>query len=147
MAVVSVAIVLSFHLKSKATDVELRMAKPLGAIFWALSLACLLVGCANYIREFLSRLPLQRDGRRSKGRGTLMRSRHGEQVQPEGCDRAVWVEDTVGKLPMVKGVVPVDLFNLADTNGGFQVIGAIALSIVGACFTLLVINGLGSADS
>jgi hypothetical protein len=52
MAVVSVAIVLSFHLKSKATDIELRMAKPLGAIFWALSVACLLVGCANYIREF-----------------------------------------------------------------------------------------------
>jgi hypothetical protein len=50
MAVVSVAIVLSFHLKSKATEVELRMAKPLGAIFWALSVACLLVGCANYIR-------------------------------------------------------------------------------------------------
>ena len=54
MAVVSVAIVLSFHLKSRATDVELRMAKPLGAIFWALSLACLLVGCANYIRESLT---------------------------------------------------------------------------------------------
>jgi hypothetical protein len=52
MAIVSVAIVLSFHLKSKATDVELRMAKPLGAIFWVLSVACLLVGCANYIREF-----------------------------------------------------------------------------------------------
>lgn len=51
MAVVAVAIVLSFHLKSRATDIELRMAKPLGAIFWALSVACLLVGCANYIRE------------------------------------------------------------------------------------------------
>lgn len=51
MAVVSVAIVLSFHLKSRATEIELRMAKPLGAIFWALSVACLLVGCANYIRE------------------------------------------------------------------------------------------------
>lgn len=51
MAVVAVAIVLSFHLKTRATDIELRMAKPLGAIFWALSVACLLVGCANYIRE------------------------------------------------------------------------------------------------
>jgi hypothetical protein len=52
MAVVSVAIVLSFHLRQKATDIELRMAKPLGVIFWALSVACLMVGCANYIREF-----------------------------------------------------------------------------------------------
>ena len=52
MAVVSMAIVLSFHLKHRATDVELRMAKPLGAIFWALSVACLLVGIANYIRKF-----------------------------------------------------------------------------------------------
>lgn len=50
MAVVSVAIVLSFHLKRKATDTELRMAKPLGVIFWALSVACLCLGCANYIR-------------------------------------------------------------------------------------------------
>lgn len=53
MAVVAVAIVLSFHLKHKATDVELRMAKPMGAIFWALSVACLLVGVANYIRQFI----------------------------------------------------------------------------------------------
>ncbi|KAL1862584.1 hypothetical protein VTK73DRAFT_6747 [Phialemonium thermophilum] len=50
MAIVSVAIVLSFHLKQKATDIELRMAKPLGAVFWALSVACLCVGIANYIR-------------------------------------------------------------------------------------------------
>jgi hypothetical protein len=51
MAVVSVAIVLSFHLKHKASDIELRMAKPLGAIFWALSLVCLGLGIANYISE------------------------------------------------------------------------------------------------
>lgn len=52
MAVVSVAIVMPFHLQSKPTDLELRMAKPLGAIFCALSLACLLVGCANYMSEY-----------------------------------------------------------------------------------------------
>ncbi|KAH8879658.1 hypothetical protein GQ53DRAFT_25627 [Thozetella sp. PMI_491] len=50
MAVVSVAIVLSFHLNHKATDLELRMAKPLGTIFWVLSVACLALGIANYIR-------------------------------------------------------------------------------------------------
>ncbi|KAK1759376.1 hypothetical protein QBC47DRAFT_104371 [Echria macrotheca] len=49
MAIVSVAIVLSFHLRRAATETELRMAKPLGAIFWALSVACLGVGIANYI--------------------------------------------------------------------------------------------------
>lgn len=53
MATVSVAIVLSFHLKHKPSDLELRMAKPLGAIFWVLSVACLCVGVANYIRESL----------------------------------------------------------------------------------------------
>ncbi len=49
MAIVSVAIVLSFHLKQKPSDMELRLAKPLGAIFWALSVACLWLGLANYI--------------------------------------------------------------------------------------------------
>ena len=51
MAVVSVAIVLSFHLKRQATDAERRMARPLGAIFWVLSVACLGVGAANYISK------------------------------------------------------------------------------------------------
>ena len=49
MAIVSVAIVLSFHLRKTATEIELRMAKPLGFIFWVLSIACLGVGVANYI--------------------------------------------------------------------------------------------------
>ncbi|KAK1766670.1 hypothetical protein QBC33DRAFT_539752 [Phialemonium atrogriseum] len=50
MAVVSVAIVLSFHLRHKASDIELRMAKPLGTVFWVLSVACLCLGIANYTR-------------------------------------------------------------------------------------------------
>ncbi|KAI3400593.1 hypothetical protein diail_2796 [Diaporthe ilicicola] len=41
MAIVSVAIVLSFHLKSRPSAAELRMAKPLGLVFWVLSVACL----------------------------------------------------------------------------------------------------------
>ena len=48
MSIVAVAIVLSFHLRKAASDVELRMAKPLGAVFWALSVSCLGVGVANY---------------------------------------------------------------------------------------------------
>lgn len=51
MAVVSVAIVLSFHLKSQPSKFELRMAKPLGATFWALSVCCLFLGLGNYISK------------------------------------------------------------------------------------------------
>lgn len=50
MAVVSIAIVISFHLKSEPTQFELRMAKPLGIVFWLLSLACLSAGLGNYIK-------------------------------------------------------------------------------------------------
>ncbi|KAJ3519557.1 hypothetical protein NM208_g14082 [Fusarium decemcellulare] len=49
MAIVSVAITLSFHLKSEATALELRMAKPLGTIFWVLSVMTLFAGMGNYI--------------------------------------------------------------------------------------------------
>ena len=50
MAVVSIAITLSFHLKHRPTPFELRMAKPLGAVFWGLSVVMLLLGLGNYIR-------------------------------------------------------------------------------------------------
>ena len=50
MTVVSIAIVLSFHLKSEPTPLERRMAKPLGIIFWLLSLVCLAVGFGNYVK-------------------------------------------------------------------------------------------------
>jgi hypothetical protein len=50
MAVVSIAIVVSFHLKSQPTAFELRMAKPLGIVFWFLSLCCLALGFGNYIK-------------------------------------------------------------------------------------------------
>lgn len=53
MAIVSVAIVLSFHLKSEPSDFELRMAKPLGIVFWILAVSCLFLGVGNYISEFL----------------------------------------------------------------------------------------------
>ncbi|RYP10311.1 hypothetical protein DL765_008165 [Monosporascus sp. GIB2] len=49
MAVVAVAITLSFHLKSRPSVVELRMARPLGLIFWLLAVACLAMGFGNYI--------------------------------------------------------------------------------------------------
>ncbi|KAF2131410.1 hypothetical protein P153DRAFT_421483, partial [Dothidotthia symphoricarpi CBS 119687] len=49
MAIVSVAIILSFHLKSKPSTLEKRFALPLGIIFWLSSVACLLSGLINYI--------------------------------------------------------------------------------------------------
>lgn len=52
MAVVSVAIALSFHLKTQPSAAERAMATPLGLVFWVLSVACLLVGLGNYIRAF-----------------------------------------------------------------------------------------------
>jgi len=48
MAIVSVAIIISFHLRREPSRLELRMALPFGIIFWFLSLACLLSGVFNY---------------------------------------------------------------------------------------------------
>ncbi|KAI5197909.1 hypothetical protein E4T39_07037 [Aureobasidium subglaciale] len=50
MAVVSVAILISFHLKRQPSPLERRIALPFGIIFWFLALACLASGTANYIK-------------------------------------------------------------------------------------------------
>ncbi|KAL8672396.1 MAG: hypothetical protein Q9168_003135 [Polycauliona sp. 1 TL-2023] len=50
MAIVSVAIMISFHLKSQPTDIERRLALPVGLVFWLLSFACLANGFANYVK-------------------------------------------------------------------------------------------------
>jgi hypothetical protein len=49
LAVVAIAIIISFQLKGEPTSLERRMALPLGVIFWALSLASLANGFANYV--------------------------------------------------------------------------------------------------
>lgn len=59
MAIVSVAIVLSFHLKNQPSAAELAMARPLGVVFWILSVACLLVGLGNYIGTSRNRYSCQ----------------------------------------------------------------------------------------
>lgn len=53
MSVVSIAIIVSFHLKTQPTKVEERMAVPVGMIFWGLSVACLASGCANYVKTVM----------------------------------------------------------------------------------------------
>ncbi|THX12192.1 hypothetical protein D6D13_04228 [Aureobasidium pullulans] len=50
MAVVSVAILISFHLKSQPSPLERRIALPFGIVFWLLALACLASGTANYVK-------------------------------------------------------------------------------------------------
>ncbi|MCJ1362595.1 hypothetical protein MMC16_001700 [Acarospora aff. strigata] len=50
LSVVSIAIVISFHLKSRPSPIEKRIALPLGLVFWVLALACLASGFANYIK-------------------------------------------------------------------------------------------------
>ncbi|KAI9825334.1 MAG: hypothetical protein M1826_007012 [Phylliscum demangeonii] len=49
MAIVSAAIVVSFHLNREPTQSERRMAMPLGITFWILAMACLAAGFANYV--------------------------------------------------------------------------------------------------
>ena len=48
--IVSVAILINFHLKHQPTPIEKKVSFPLGFAFWLLSLACLVNGFANYIR-------------------------------------------------------------------------------------------------
>ncbi|KAK1252781.1 hypothetical protein MKX08_003968 [Trichoderma sp. CBMAI-0020] len=50
MAIVSVAITVSFHIKGTPSDLERRVAKPLGGVFWILSVVTLVLGAGNYIR-------------------------------------------------------------------------------------------------
>ncbi|CAG8961615.1 hypothetical protein HYFRA_00006152 [Hymenoscyphus fraxineus] len=50
MSVVAIAIVVSFHVKRQPTKAEMRMAKPLGIVFWCLSVTCLVLGLGNYMK-------------------------------------------------------------------------------------------------
>ena len=50
MAIVAVAIVISFHIKNEPTKVERKTAYPVGLVFGALALACLGSGVAGYVR-------------------------------------------------------------------------------------------------
>lgn len=65
MAVVSTAVVITFHLKNVPTELEKRYAVPLGVVFWLLSLACLVNGLANYLitmRKYAHRTALVQSG-------------------------------------------------------------------------------------
>lgn len=53
LAVVSLAIIISFHFRQQPSVLERRMALPLGIIFWLLSLTCLANGFFNYARTVM----------------------------------------------------------------------------------------------
>lgn len=53
LAIVSLAIIISFHFQQQPSGLERHMALPLGIIFWLLSLTCLANGFANYARTVM----------------------------------------------------------------------------------------------
>lgn len=50
LAIVSVAILINFHLKHQPSALEKKVSLPLGIVFWGLALASLISGFANYVR-------------------------------------------------------------------------------------------------
>ncbi|MCJ1313357.1 hypothetical protein MMC25_007035 [Agyrium rufum] len=50
LSVVSIAILLSFHLRNAPTPLEKKIALPLGLTFWVLAIACLGSGVMNYVQ-------------------------------------------------------------------------------------------------
>ncbi|KAG0642744.1 hypothetical protein HOY80DRAFT_585590 [Tuber brumale] len=50
LCIVSIAVVIPFHLKLKPSELEERFSLPLGVFFWGLSLVCLLAGLGNYFK-------------------------------------------------------------------------------------------------
>ncbi|KUL82739.1 hypothetical protein ZTR_11107 [Talaromyces verruculosus] len=49
LAIVSSAILISFHLSSTPTQLERQIALPMGVVFWCMSLACLASGFSLYV--------------------------------------------------------------------------------------------------
>ena len=115
MAVVSVAIVISFHLKSQPTSVERRIALPVGLVFWLLSLACLISGFSNYVKTV----------RKYARRKALVQSGWKTQVVCQFRFHAL------GKSP----------FQLANTRKIFTIV---ACAIVAACVLFLSTNAASS---
>lgn len=167
MAVVAVAIVLSFHLKSQPSPAELRMAKPLGLVFWGLSVACLLVGLGNYIRELSSSLPICPHPRLRFLCFLVLRDGvfMWTALTCEFC-----LLETVNKYSrkaaIVQSGIKTQLVSLArssflllnkenikkDTSvltNCCQTMGIVSLSIIATCVTLLVVNKMsqGMDDS
>ncbi|KAF8425713.1 hypothetical protein EV426DRAFT_596264 [Tirmania nivea] len=50
LAIIAMAIVLSFQLRTPASAHERRLALPLGLIFWIMAVLCLFTGLGNYLK-------------------------------------------------------------------------------------------------
>ncbi|KAF2216900.1 hypothetical protein CERZMDRAFT_32844 [Cercospora zeae-maydis SCOH1-5] len=50
LGIVSIAILISFHLHNQPSRLERRLALPFGLLFWVLAVACLISGLHNYIK-------------------------------------------------------------------------------------------------
>nr|POE72485.1 hypothetical protein CFP56_12358 [Quercus suber] len=81
MAIVAIAIIISFHLKHAPSTLERRVALPFGLVFWVLSLACLGSGLNNYIKT------VSRYSRRQ----ALVQSGWGTQIVSKLVLRLVWL--------------------------------------------------------
>lgn len=69
LAVVSVAIIISFQLRGEPSRLERRLALPLGVVFWVLSLACLTNGFATYfhtVKKYSRKAALVQSGWRTQ---------------------------------------------------------------------------------
>ncbi|KHN98084.1 uncharacterized protein MAM_03845 [Metarhizium album ARSEF 1941] len=75
MAVLSVAITLSFHLNARPTDLERRVSKPLGAVFWLLGVVMLALGLVNYINGRGEDEDKDKDKGKDRGKGGRERER------------------------------------------------------------------------
>lgn len=135
MAIVSMAMTLSFHLKEKPTTLEKHIAKPLGAIFWLLALSTFSVGISNYIRMFcfstvhyLSYVHLTDVWQK----GTVnLYSQRAAIVQSGWRTQTVRVH----RLPFI--TVTYDLLIKSKKK---QILTVLSAAIFGTCIVLLVIN-------
>ncbi|KKA30235.1 hypothetical protein TD95_003746 [Thielaviopsis punctulata] len=137
--VVSVAIVLSFHLKSEPSELELKIATPLGAIFWALSFSVLLVGLANYIGMDAPpyHLCLQNLSLPSKTRTEAPLSIF--TVLQKARETLTASQDTCNKYARKAAIV--------QTGWKTQiVIGMVSVSIMATCVVLLVIGSISNRE-
>ncbi|KAF3938096.1 hypothetical protein ABW19_dt0206398 [Dactylella cylindrospora] len=75
LAVVSVAIITSFHFNSQPTELEKKIAFPLGLVFWFLALAALSCGVGNYlktVRKYSRKVALVQSGWRTQALGGVV---------------------------------------------------------------------------
>jgi hypothetical protein len=98
MSVVAIAIVVSFHLKSQPSPLELHMARPLGIIFWFLSLCCLALGFGNYIKtveKYSRRMAIVQTGWKTQSVSYLLLFsafggfEMGDEWEEEGLERGI----------------------------------------------------------